>query len=139
MPTFWRCYYHIIWTTRYRTPSITDEIEQHVRHAITEKSRELICALHALNMVPDHVHVAVSIPPKLAVSEWVRQIKGASAHHVNHYLAGETGFHWQRSYGVLTFGVKHLPFVVDYVNRQKEYHAAHTMIAYLEPIEEDDD
>jgi REP element-mobilizing transposase RayT len=35
--------------------------------------------------IDDHVHTVVSIPPKLAVSEFVQKIKGSGAFHINHH------------------------------------------------------
>jgi hypothetical protein len=47
-------------------------------------------------------------------------------------------FKWQKSYGILTFGEKHLPMVIDYVERQKEHHANQSVQAYLERIDGDE-
>ena len=133
---FWRCYYHVVWATKDREPSITASVEQTIVQAATEKSEALECPVQAINSVADHVHVAVSIPPKVAVAEWVRNIKGITAHEINTMFPDlETRFRWQRSYGVLTFGAKMLPTVTDYIERQKEHHAANTLEAYLEQIE----
>lgn len=80
--------------------------------------------VHAVNGVADHVHQAVSVPPTLNVSEWLGRLKGASAHYVNEQLANRKTFGWQAGYGVVSFGTKDLPWVVGYVERQKEHHAA---------------
>ena len=133
---FWRCYYHVVWATKGREPIITASMEQTILQAATEKSEALECPVQAINSVDDHVHVSVSIPPKVAVAEWVRNIKGITAHEINTMFPNlETRFRWQRSYGVLTFGAKMLPIVTNYIERQKEYHAANTLEAYLEQIE----
>ncbi len=51
------------------------------------------------------------------------KLKGASAHHVNHRLINRRTFGWQTGYGVVSFGAKDLPWVVEYIQRQKEHHA----------------
>src|SRR5688500_18442680 len=74
----------------------------------------------------DHVHVAVSIPPRTAISAFIKQLKGESSHLLNH-AAGQDGqdwFHWQPQYGVLSFGERSLPKVIDYVQNQRAHHAA---------------
>lgn len=136
--TFWRCYYHIVWTVKHREPLITAQAEAVIFESIRAKSTELKSPILALNGVEDHLHVALNIPPKLAVAEWVRRVKGASSHTVNTriYPDTDTHFRWQEGYGVLTFGVKNLAIVVDYINRQKEHHASGQVEAYLETTDE---
>ncbi len=135
---FWRCYYHIIWATKKRAAWITPSVEQVIVKIIREKATDLESTILALNMVEDHLHVAVCFPPKLANAEWVKHMKGASTREVNNQLPNlETAFGWQQSYGVLTFGAKNSKFVVDYVERQKEHHAKGTLETYLEQIDDE--
>ncbi|RMF81554.1 MAG: IS200/IS605 family transposase [Chloroflexi bacterium] len=135
--TFWRCYYHLVWATKNRAPLISPQIETVVIHAIKEKSVKLESPIIAINTVSDHIHVAVSIPPKLAVSEWARNVKGYSTHEVNAMFPDlPSPFYWQNGFAVLSFGLKTLGYVSDYVNRQKEHHANQTTEDYLEIIDE---
>jgi REP element-mobilizing transposase RayT len=107
---------------------------------IAEKSIELECKVATINGIEDHIHVAVKRPPKIAPAEWVRNVKGASAHEVNtHFPNLPTYFRWQKHYGMLTVGVRHLHIVIDYIRKQKEHHANGTTIASLERTGEDDD
>ena len=135
--TFWRCYYHFIWATKLREPVMDARIEQIVFQAIRAKSSEMGCSVLAVNGTVDHVHVALNIPPRVAVADWAKQAKGLSAYEVNAMFPNrESRFRWQDSYGVLTFGVKQLDFVVGYISRQKEHHRDNALYAYLE---QDDD
>jgi putative transposase len=133
---FWKCYYHVIWATQNREPIITRSIEAILFDAIQAKSAELRSAILAVNGVDDHVHVAVNIPPSVAVSAWVGGVKGASSFAMNSG-AGENAarFRWQESYGVLTFGARNLDMVLDYIARQKDHHANGTLERYLEQDE----
>lgn len=47
--------------------------------------------------VEDHIHLVASIPPKLAIADFVKQIKGSSADHLNHspLSAASLAFGWQ--------------------------------------------
>lgn len=86
-----------------------------------------------MNAVADHIHVAVRMPPSISISEFVRQIKGASSHAVNNMAEfSENKFRWQESYGALTFGQRNLEFVVSYIKDQKQHHANSTTDPYLE-------
>jgi putative transposase len=137
MGTFFVCYYHIIWATKYRQAIITPEIESVAFEAIRAKSQALKCPILGINAAYDHLHIAVSIPPALAVWEWTRDIKGISAFEVNRRFPKlENTFRWQRGYSVLTFGAKNLPIVLAYIEKQKEHHANNSVIAYLEHLED---
>lgn len=136
--TFWRCYYHVIWATKNRQPIMTPKIEAIVMNVIRNKSRELECPILAQNAVPDHLHIALNIPPSLAVAAWVKRVKGASSHEVNSMFPDlPERFQWQGGYSVLTFGVKNLEFVVRYIENQKEHHASGTLEPYLEHLDND--
>ncbi len=127
------CYYHVIWATKHRAPLITPEIESFIISTIERKSTEMNSPILALNSVADHIHVAVSISTSVAASQWIKQIKGVSAHDVNiEFPHLSTHFRWQQGYDVLTFGAKNLPFVTDYIARQKEHHNNNTFETYLE-------
>jgi putative transposase len=133
-----KCFYHAIWATKRRQPLITNQIEKLLFSAIEQKSLEMRCPILALNAVEDHVHVAVCIVPNVATSEWLRHVKGLSAHAVNaNFVGDELAFKWQEGYGLVTFGEKNLPFVIDYIARQKEHHAKGTIFSKLERIDED--
>ena len=80
---------------------------------------------HAIGGMPDHIHVAVSIPPTITVSEYVGRLKGGSSRLIGKSIADpdmET-FLWQSQYGVLTFGERALPEVIAYIENQPRHHA----------------
>ena len=80
---FYRVYYHITWTTKNRAPIITDQIEFLLRKYMGEKIKENEGNLLAINMVDDHIHILVSIPPKYSISDFVHSIKGSASHFIN--------------------------------------------------------
>ncbi len=134
---YWRTFYHVVWATKRREPFITPEAEVVLYPAIVGKAHELGAIVYALNGPADHVHLVMAIPPRLAVASVVGDIKGRSSHVVNEHLS--TAFAWQTGYGVLTFGERHLPWVIEYVKCQKTHHAAHTIRSRLEVCQEEDD
>jgi len=137
---FWRHYYHLLWATTDRQPLITPEIEQDLYDYITSKVLAQQCLMHGMGGVDNHIHLVVSIPPKLAVSQFVGAIKGSSSHHVEHHLPDlEQKFGWQRGYGSLTFGKKQLETVVQYVLNQKQHHQHGTIITGMECDDDDDE
>lgn len=69
------------------------------------------------------------------LGEWIGELKGASAHYVNHRVANRKVFEWQTGYGVVSFGRKAMPWVVRYVENQREHHAKQTTCERLERVE----
>lgn len=131
---YWRLHYHLIWATHQREPWLTENIERQIYGTILNKAQELGCLVHAIGGIEDHVHIAVSIPPKLSVAETIRQFKGASAYYVNHQPQAAGTFRWQGGYGALTFGERSMETIVTYIKRQKEHHRQQTTIATFERI-----
>jgi putative transposase len=80
----------------------------------------------------------VSIPPKISVSDFVGQLKGASAFHLNHLPGAAGNFGWQRGYGVVSVGPSGLDKAVGYVRNQKEHHKQGTTVEALERVESEE-
>ncbi|NJL02953.1 MAG: IS200/IS605 family transposase [Spirulinaceae cyanobacterium SM2_1_0] len=137
---FWRTYYHLVWATWKRQPLITPPRESDLYSYIFGKSDTLGCILHAIGGIENHIHLVVSIPPKLSVAEFVKAAKGSSAHHINGQgTATDLPLKWQRGYGVFTLGGKQLDEAKAYVERQKEHHAQGTLIPALERLQDEED
>jgi REP element-mobilizing transposase RayT len=136
----WRLYYHLVWATKERHPLITPHIEQELYGYIVGKAHALECITHAIGGIEDHLHLVTSIPPKLSIADFVQNIKGSSAHHLNHgrYMS-QTKFVWQRGYGVFSLGSKQLAEAVAYVLDQKMHHQRGTVIPALERWDQEDD
>jgi len=130
---YWRLFYHIVWATKNRLALIDPGWEQDLYGYIRGKATALECIPHAIGGMPDHMHVAISIPPKLAVATLIGQLKGASSHHVNENYAGGS-FLWQAEYGVFSFSEKSLSAIIDYINNQKKHHADNTLNLTMENI-----
>jgi putative transposase len=132
----WRLYYHIVWTTKEREHFIIPDIENQLYNYIIHKTQEFNCTIKAVNGMADHIHLIVSIPPTLAVSEYIRKIKGSSSNYLNKILTNR--FLWQNGYGVFTVGVKNLDIAINYVKNQKEHHLKGTIIKGLETTQDND-
>jgi putative transposase len=127
---FWRLFYHFVWSTKNRQPLIGADVEASLHNVMAAKATKLGAIVHAVGGVEDHVHLAVSVPPKLSLSDFVSQVKGNSSHFANHELGFP--FAWQAEYGVVSFGGKQLDVVVKYVKNQRQHHLDKTTMAFLE-------
>ena len=128
---YWQLFYHIVWATKNRERLLTPELEPLAHEFLRTKAMGLDTTVFALNGMPDHVHLVVSIPPKLAVATFIGQLKGASSTRLSkHYPP----FAWQEEYGAFSFDKKRLPHYVKYVEGQKTHHTEGTLIAALEQV-----
>ena len=77
--TKWLCKYHIVFTPKYRRKAIfgqyRESIGQILRQLCNYKGVEIIEG----HLMPDHVHILVSIPPKYSVSQFMGYLKGKSS------------------------------------------------------------
>jgi REP element-mobilizing transposase RayT len=76
--------------------------------------------------MPDHIHMAIGLPPTLAVSKALQQIKGGSSKWVKETFPTLYQFAWQDGYGAFAVSKSNLPALVRYIERQKEHHRKKT-------------
>jgi len=108
--TRWNCKYHIVFIPKYRRKEIygklRSDIGQIIRQLCQYKGVEIMEA-HAM---PDHIHMLVRIPPKIAVSNFMGYLKGKSSlmifeRHANlKYKYGNRNF-WAKGFFVSTVGL----------------------------------
>ena len=134
--TYWRLHYHLIWATFERQPMLTAEREKVFYGVLYGKAKELDLKVHTAGNMDDHVHIVLSIPPKLSVADCVRHLKGASAYAINHMPNSDGQFKWQEGYGALSIGERSLETVMAYAARQKEHHKERTTIAAYKGMDE---
>ena len=122
--TKWMCKYHIVYTPKYRRKIIYN---QH-RESLVEITKQL-CSYKGVeilegHMMPDHVHLVLSIPPKLSVSSFMGYLKGKSAlmmfekHSNLKYKFGNRHF-WAEGYYVSTVGLNE-ETIRKYVREQEK-------------------
>jgi putative transposase len=124
----WRLYYHVVWGTHLREPMIDSALATLIEQSIHTTCRREKAFIHALGFMPDHVHLAVSIPPNIAIAALMKLIKGRSSREVN-LNVGLLGYQlkWQPDYSVDTFGERSLERVVAYINNQPDRHQNSTL------------
>ena len=133
---YWRLHYHLVWATKNREPIIDKAAEQTIRQSISSTARSLRLTLHAVGMVEDHVHVAASIPPSVAVSEAVGRLKGASSHALRNGASAQPEFQWQAEYGAISISGRGLDELIEYVVNQPGRHASNNLHPALERIDD---
>lgn len=118
----WRCKYHIVFAPKYRRQVIYGKIKADIgvilRKLCEYKGVEILEA----NACPDHIHMLVSIPPKISVASFVGYLKGKSSlmifdKHANlKYKYGNRHF-WCKGYFVDTVG-RNKEAIAKYIREQ---------------------
>jgi putative transposase len=127
---------HVTWHTKESLPLLTQQVEPLAHRYLRQKIISTPGAfVPEIGGTETHVHVAVTIPPTLLISEFIGQLKGASSHEVNKQLGlcGQA-LQWQTGYGVVSFGTGDLDWVKEYVRNQREHHAQGRIYDRLERI-----
>lgn len=133
---YWEHYLHFVWRTKESMSALTPKVEPLVHKYLLHRALETHGTIvHAIGGIEDHIHMAISLPPTVEIAKWIGDLKGACTHHINHGPCGIGTLAWQTGYGVVSFGKRDLPWVVEYVKRQREHHAAGRVEDRLERIE----
>ena len=126
--TKWICKYHIVFTPKYRRKMIYNQYREDVREIIKQLCSYKGVEILGGNVMSDHVHILVSIPPKMSVSSFMGYLKGKSAlmmfdRHANlKYKFGNRHF-WSEGYYVSTVGLNEA-VIKKYIQDQEKYDIA---------------
>lgn len=120
----WECQYHIVFIPKYRRKKLYGVVRDDVREIIRTLCKYKKVEIIAGAVCTDHVHLCVSIPPKLSISDFVGYLKGKSALMIfdKHPEMGnkwDRSF-WARGYYVSTVGNVNEETVKEYIRRQTE-------------------
>ena len=77
--TKWMCKYHIVFTPKYRRKAIYNQYKADIRDNIKQLCSYKGVEIIEGHLMPDYIHMLVSIPPKISVSSFMEQLKGKSA------------------------------------------------------------
>jgi putative transposase len=118
--------YHLVFSTKHRKPVIDDAIRERLYEYIGGIIRAKEGRQIEIGGVADHIHILAGCSPKVAVADWVRDIKANSARWMNEFSERQTRFEWQKGYGAFTVSVSQVEIVRNYIQRQPEHHQRQT-------------
>ena len=119
----WDCKYHVVFIPKCRRKTLYVGLRQHLGVVFRQLATQKESRIEEGHLMPDHVHMMISISPKYAVSNVVGYIKGKSAIHLAR-VYGErkrnfVGQHfWARGYFVSTVG-RDETMIRDYIRNQE--------------------
>ena len=120
----WECKYHVVFIPKRRRKTLYGALRTYLGEVFHRLAGQKESRIEEGHLMPDHVHMLISIPPKYAVSLVIGYIKGKSAIHLAR-VYGErkqnfVGQHfWARGYFVSTVG-RDEATIRDYIRRQEE-------------------
>ncbi|WP_285714786.1 IS200/IS605 family transposase [Proteus vulgaris] len=114
---------HLIFTTKYRRSLFDGRMIEQLRDAFGSAAGKLECDIIEMDGEPDHVHLLVAYPPKLAVSVMVNNLKSVSSRLLRQQnthlrMQSKTGLLWSRSYFVCSTGGATIETLRTYVQSQ---------------------
>lgn len=121
--TYTKLYYHIVFSTKHRRPLIAPQIEENLHAYMGGIVRGLGGVCLEINGMADHVHILAILPPKIAVSDALREIKANSSKWLHETWPDFKGFGWQDGYAAFTVSRSQVEPVAQYVRDQKHHHA----------------
>jgi putative transposase len=119
----WECKYHVVFIPKCRRKTLYGQLRKHLGEVFRTLAAQKESRVEEGHLLPDHVHMLLSIPPKHAVSQVVGFIKGKSAIHLAR-VYGErkrnfVGQHfWARGFFVSTVG-RDETVIREYITRQE--------------------
>jgi len=114
--------YHLVWCPKYRRKVLVAPVNVRLKELIAEIAAEHEMTVHALEVMPDHVHLFVEADPTLCVAEIVNRIKGRSSRILRQEFASlrtRLPTLWSRSYYAGSVGAVSEGVVRRYIEAQK--------------------
>ena len=105
----WECKYHVVFIPKYRKKALFGQIRRDLGEVFRTLAKQRESEILEGHLLPDHVHMLISIPPKYAIAQVIGYIKGKSAIHIARtYMGQKRNFvgqsFWARGYFVSTVG-----------------------------------
>ena len=125
---------HVVWATYQRRSLMGADVDGWLAHYLKMKAQELDASLIAVGNASDHVHVVASIPAKLALSELVNRIKGASSRAAKLEFPSSS-IAWQESYWAESFTPHSVQPLLSYVAAQRHHHQHSALVERWEAEE----
>jgi len=114
--------YHLVWCPKYRRPVLVADVARRLSELLRAVAAELNVTIHALEIMPDHVHLFLEAHPTLCVAELVNRFKGRSSHDLRmefSSLRSRLPTLWSRSYYAGSCGAVTEASIRRYIENQK--------------------
>jgi putative transposase len=121
--TYTKLFYHVVFSTKQRQTFVTAAIEEELYKYLAGVVRGIGGSCIAVNGMPDHVHLLIVLPPKIALSDALREIKANSSKWIHETKPQLARFGWQDGFAAFTVSKSGVEAVREYIREQKAHHA----------------
>lgn len=126
--SFTKLIYHIVFRTKNSIPAITEKYEKELYAYVLGYMRNKQYHLYRIGGMPDHIHILLSLPPTITLSEFVRDLKASTSK----MLKGNSKFPlfigWNSGYAAFTYSPNEKDMIVNYIKNQKVHHKSKTLV-----------
>jgi len=98
------------------------ELYKYITGIVEAKGHKLL----AINGMPDHLHILISMKPHQSTSELCQVIKANSSRWINERKFTRSKFEWQSGFGAFSYSKSHVSSVATYIHNQEIHHAKKT-------------
>ena len=119
--SYTQLYIHLVFAVKGRASLITKGHREELHKYITGIIKNNDCKLLAINSMPDHIHILLSLHPKIAISDLVRDIKSNSSAFIKE-KGWSSLFAWQEGFGAFSYSHSQIGDVIRYIENQVEHH-----------------
>jgi putative transposase len=113
---------HVVWSTKYREPTITNKLKPELLHHIRKNANEKGYYIYELNCTSDHIHILLALGPTQNVADFVKQVKGESTRWINLNKLTDRQFKWQLEYYAVSVEPYNVRKISDYIRNQEKQH-----------------
>ncbi|MEO8760894.1 MAG: IS200/IS605 family transposase [Bacteroidia bacterium] len=99
-----------------------EELYKYICGIVNGKNQKV----YAINGMPDHIHILLSIKPDISLSDLIRDVKANSSKWINTKSFVKGKFQWQEGFGAFSYSQSQLDNVITYINNQEEHHLKKT-------------
>jgi putative transposase len=126
MSTYTQILYQIVFSTKNREHSLTIDHQVDLYKYIWGILKNKNCHLYRIGGVTDHIHIVTHLHPSISLASLVKDLKIASADHINTCRLFQNFRGWQDGYGAFTYSFKDKNHLIEYAKNQEQHHKTRT-------------
>lgn len=119
-------YVHIVFSTKYRQPLITEEIEKELYNYMLEICRRLNCDPIIIGGFTDHIHILCKLSTRIPLMKLLEEVKAHSSKWIKTKGIEFANFYWQNGYGAFSVTPSDMDRLINYIKNQKQHHSKST-------------
>ena len=122
MSSYRQIYYHIVFGTKYREHTITDDHCEDLYPYIAGIIKNHNCKPYQINGTSDHIHIISDLHPSVSLADYIKSIKVGSSIWLKTQLVFNKFTGWADKYAAFTVSHQDRYKIIEYVKRQKQHH-----------------